>query len=390
MTGNVVSLVLDEHREYLSDRNRLDAYARAIAEVVKPGSVVVDLGAGTGIMGLLACRAGAGRVYCVEESPLIGLTREIAQANGVADRIVFVKDFSTHMSLPEKADVVVADQIGRFGFEAGVLEYFSDARRRFLKPGGVLLPSCIDLVVAPVEHEPQWREIEFWSGRPAGFAFGPARRIAANTGYPVTLQPEHLLAPPVMIASLATDECPGSISGLAATTAIQRAGRLHGIGGWFRAQLSPAVRMSNGPQEPGRIGRRNVFFPLDRPVAVEQGDTVCVEMSIQPSDVMVTWKVEIRGGDSVQDGEREVRAKFNHSTFNGMLLCKEDLAREQPGFIPSLTPRGEGRRTILELCDGRRSLAEIEQEVYRRHPQLFDSPNQAAAFVSEVVTRYTK
>ena len=59
VTGKSMSLVLDEHREYLSDRNRLDVYARAIAELVKPGAVVVDLGAGTGIMGLLACRAGA-------------------------------------------------------------------------------------------------------------------------------------------------------------------------------------------------------------------------------------------------------------------------------------------------------------------------------------------
>ncbi len=148
-----MSLVLDEHREYLSDANRLDAYGRAIAELVKPGSVVVDLGAGTGIMGLLACRAGAGRVYCIEETSLIGLTREIFRANDFADRVTFIKDLSTYITLPEQADVVIADQIGRFGFEAGVFEYFNDARKRFLKPGGVLLPSRIDLMVAPVEHE---------------------------------------------------------------------------------------------------------------------------------------------------------------------------------------------------------------------------------------------
>lgn len=385
-----MSLVLDEHRQYLSDPNRLDAYRRAIEERVKPGYVVVDLGAGTGIMGLLACSAGAGRVYCIEATPLIGLTREIFRVNGFADRVRFIKDFSMHVSLPEQADVVIADQIGRFGFEAGVLEFFSDARKRFLKPEGVLVPSRIDLMVAPVENEALWRQVEFWSQRPAGFDFRPARKLAVNTGYPVRLQRQQLLGAPGMIASLVTGEYPGSISGISATMDVERAGTLHGIGGWFCAQLSPQVTMSNGPLEPRRIERRNVFFPIDRPVAVENGERVRVTMTIHPGDVMVTWTVEVRDPRSASVGKRAIRSRFVHSTFQGMLLCEEDLAREQPGFVPSLTPRGEARRSILEFCDGCHSLAEIEQGVYRRHAQLFSSPAEAAAFVSEVVTRYSQ
>lgn len=384
-----MSLVLDEHREYLSDSNRLDAYSRAIAELVTPGAVVVDLGAGTGIMGLLACRAGASRVYCIEQTSLIGLAREIFRANGFADHVTFIKNVSTHISLPEKADVVVADQIGRFGFEAGVLEFFSDARQRFLKPAGVLMPSRIDLMVAPVEHEELWQQVEFWNQRSAGFDFRSARKIAVNTGYPVKLQPQHLLASPRVIVSLATEERPASISGIEASMEVERAGTLHGIGGCFRAQLSPHVTMSNGPLDPKGIGRRNVFFPIDRPVAVDKGDRVRVTMTIQPGDVMVTWKVEVCDQRSLPASKGAARARFIHSTFQGMLLCEEDLARAQPGFVPSLTPRGAARRSILELCDGRRSLAEIEQEIYRRHPQLFPSLAQAAAFVSEVVTRYS-
>jgi hypothetical protein len=385
-----MSLIVDEHRQYLSDQNRLDAFRQAIEELVKPGSVVVDLGAGTGIMGLLACRAGASRVYCIEQTSLIGLTREIFRANGFADRVSFIKNESMNISLPEKADIVVADQIGRFGFEAGVLEYFSDARRRFLKPAGVLLPSRIDLMVAPIEHDELWRQIEFWNGKPAGLDFLPARRIAVNTGYPAELRPEHLLSSPRVIVSLATEECPASISGLEASMEIERAGSLHGIGGWFCARLSPNVTMSNGPLEPKRIGRRNVYFPIDRPVAVEKGDRVRVTMTLHPGEVMVTWKVEVSDRRSELAGNNAARARFTHSTFQGMLLCEEDLARERPGFVPTLTPHGEARRSILELCDGRKSLAEVEQEVYRRHSELFPSFAQAAAFVSEVVTRYTR
>jgi len=381
-----MSLIVDEHREYLSDGNRLEAYSRAIEELVKPGSVVVDLGAGTGIMGLLACRAGARRVYSIEETSLIGLTREICQANGFGDRVTFIKDFSTQAHIPEQADVVVSDQIGQFGFDAGIFEYFSDARRRFLKPEGILLPSRVDLIVAPVEHEALWRQVEFWNESPAGFNFNPARRLAVNTGYPTKLQPNDLLAAPAIIASLDTGHCPASIPGAEATMEVERAGTLHGVGGWFSAQLSPNVTMSNSPLEAKPIRRRNVFFPIDRPVDVEKGDRVRVIMTIRPNELIVAWAVEVRD----RQAGSAPKARFTHSTFQGMLLCKEDLDRAQPQFVPSLTPRGEARRSILELCSGRRSLAEIEQEVHRRHPQLFHSSGEAAAFVAEVVTRYAQ
>ena len=71
-----------------------------------------------------------------------------------------------------------------------------------------------------------------------------------------------------------------------------------------------------------------------------------------------------------------------------MLICKEDIQRTQPHFVPKLSPWGEARRSVVNLCDGQRSLAEIEHELYQRHPQLFPSLEKAAEFVAEVVTRY--
>ncbi|HEX9126493.1 MAG TPA: 50S ribosomal protein L11 methyltransferase, partial [Methylomirabilota bacterium] len=125
-----MSLIVDEHRQYLADPHRLAAFERAIAATVNPGDVVIDLGAGTGILGLFACRAGAARVYAIDDGGIIELARSLCRANGFADRVVFVKGLSTRVTLPEKANVVVADQIGRFGFESGVWEYFTDARAR--------------------------------------------------------------------------------------------------------------------------------------------------------------------------------------------------------------------------------------------------------------------
>src|SRR5687767_9165425 len=102
--GKPVSLILDEHRRYLADGARTAAYRQAIEEAVRPGAVVLDLGCGTGVLGLLACQAGAGRVYAIDSGGVIELARKLAQANGYADRVTFVKGMSTRVELPERVD----------------------------------------------------------------------------------------------------------------------------------------------------------------------------------------------------------------------------------------------------------------------------------------------
>jgi protein arginine N-methyltransferase 1 len=75
----------------IADHGRMDAFVRALGRAVKPGAVVVDIGTGTGIFALLACRFGARRVYAIEPSDAIQVAREIAAANGCADRIEFIQ-----------------------------------------------------------------------------------------------------------------------------------------------------------------------------------------------------------------------------------------------------------------------------------------------------------
>lgn len=380
-----MSLVVDEHRHYLQDHVRLTAFRQAIRESVVPGSVVVDLGSGTGILGFLACETGAKRVYSIEETGLIEVAREICHANGLTDQVRFINALSTHVDLPEPADVILADQIGHFGFEAGLFDYFSDARRRFLKPNGTMIPRRITFCLAPVEHEPLWQQIEFWNQSHMGFDVSPARSIAANTGYPVNLRPEQLLGPSREPFSI--DPSIGGSQPLhfQCTLSISKPGTLHGLGGWFLAHLSPSVTMTNSPLAEHRVDRRNVFFPIDRPTPVQPGDSMTVTMHILPVHIAVTWTIEIHKGAAPPS--KPIR--FTHSTLKGMLISREELQHTHPAFVPTLTPWGAARLTVLTLCDGERPLAQIEQEVLRRHPNLFASLSSAATFVAEVVTRYS-
>lgn len=204
--------------------------------------------------------------------------------------------------------------------------------------------------------------------------------MAVNTAYPAEFAPGQLLGPSAGIAAL--EASTGEAIHGEACVVVERGGPVHGVGGWFSAQLVAGVVMTNSPLAADAINRRNVFFPIEAPVAVDPGDQVRVRMHILPTERVVAWNVEVWG-----PGGR--KTAFRHSTWKGMLMCKEDLERTGPGFVPRLTARGEARRSVLELCDGHRTVAEVEQEVYHRHRLLFRSAKEAAVFVTEVVSRYS-
>lgn len=376
-----MSLVVDAHREYLSDPARVQAYERALAATIRRGDVVVDLGAGTGILGMLACRAGAARVYAIEADGMIEVARALARANGVADRIVFLMQHSSEVKLPEQVDVVAGDLIGRMGFEAGVFEAYAHARR-WLKPGARVMPSAITICASPVEHHAAHADVEFWRQPVAGFDAHAVLPWARNTGYPRVIDASQLLADRAASATF-SPVAEDAVLRVRDTVRVTKGGLLHGIAGWFSAELAPGVEMTNAPGAPARINRRNVFLPLDPVVSVAPGDAVTIDIRIRPVDLIVTWAVDVTRASAPTDVIR-----MRHSTLGGMLLSREDLRSHAPSARPRLTPRGEARRTLLALCDGGRPLEEIEREVYRLHPALFATAGEAQAFVAEVVARY--
>lgn len=378
-----MSLLIDAHRQFLEDAVRLDAFSRAIAEAVRPGDVVVDLGSGTGVLGLLACRAGASRVYSVDQTGMAAFARRIAADNGFADRVIALRGHSSRVDLPERADVVVSDMIGRIGFLSGSAEALVDVRDRWLKPGGWLMPAAVDTWIAPVEHAKLHADVDFWSAPVAGFDMSAVRQSAANTGYPFAFDPSHLLAPGASGARCDYRTGDASLARGTASFVIQRPGALHGLAAWFVAQLSPSVTMTNAPGAPDRINRRNAFLPLETPVNVEAGDVVEVTLAIRPVDFVVSWSVRCTRRDA------EIGAA-QQSTLRGMLLEREDLRSAAERSKPVLNRWAAARASIIELCDGTRELGDIEQLVFERHAALFANAMQAKVFVAEVVGRYAE
>lgn len=377
-----MSRQFDEHRHYLDDTARLSAFDRAIRAVVRPGDVVADLGCGSGILGLMAVRAGAARVYAIDDSGMVDVARRLAHANGVAGRVVHIAGLSTRVDLPEPVDVVLADQMGHLGFEAGVLEYFDDAARRWLRPGGRLLPGRVTTWLAPVEAPEMTAVVDFWRvRRPAGFDVSAVHDGAVNTGYPTRFSAPQRLAPGQPLLQWVTGAMAVTAAHGRAVFRIERTGMLSGLAGWFVADLADAVTLTNEPGAPDQIDRRQAFLPLAAPIRVERGDDVDVTLLARPAEVVLVWDVTVsRSG--------RVLAHGRYSTLTGMLLSRHALARTDPTRRPRLTAWAGARATILALCDGRHTLAEIETATAARHPDLFPSLDKAAEFVAEVVTRY--
>lgn len=370
----------EEHRIYLADRVRLEAFRRAIEAKVRPGAVVLDLGAGTGILGLMACRAGAGRVYAVDAGPVIGIALRAAEANGFGDRVVGVRGMSTRVELPEKADLVVADLVGGFGVEAGILEYFEDARARHLRPGAATVPEAITIEMAPVEAPELHSDVEFWAGRPGGFDFAEAREVAASTPAWRILRREQVLGDPAALRTLdlASDGPEPFAADL--ELPIRRGGVLHGLGGWFRARLAPGVEMTTSPFAAERIDRRNVFLPLGEAVPVREGDRVLVRMNYVPAQFLVAWR-----GSVVDGATGAVRARFERSNFRTMGLSSKEARAHRPDRRPRLDRWGEAWRDAVALCDGMRTSADIRAAILGRFPALFRSDVEAGVFVAEVL-----
>jgi len=143
--------LLGIHEALVTDGVRNRAFREALERHVTPESSVLDIGSGTGLWAILAAKLGAGRVVAIERDPMMcGAIMALAHANGVGNRVQVIEGDSLRADPGGGFDVVVSETIGHMIFDEQVVEIMADARKRFLKPGGVLIPERVALRAAPV------------------------------------------------------------------------------------------------------------------------------------------------------------------------------------------------------------------------------------------------
>ncbi|KAK9139362.1 hypothetical protein Scep_009043 [Stephania cephalantha] len=194
----------------LQDYVRTGTYYAAVIEnrVDFNGRVVVDVGAGSGILSLFAAQAGAKHVYAVEASEMAEYARRLISGNpSLSERITVVKGKVEDVELPEKADIMISEPMGTLLVNERMLESYVIARDRFLVPNGKMFPSVGRMHMAPFSDEYLYVEVAnkalFWQqqnyyGVDLTPLYGPAFQGYFSQPVVDAFDPRLLVAPPAM------------------------------------------------------------------------------------------------------------------------------------------------------------------------------------------------
>jgi len=275
------------HQVMLDDRDRTSRFIEAIEATVRPGDVVVDLGTGTGILAMAAARAGAERVYAIEAGKITTAAQALFEANGLTDTITLVTGWSTQVTLPQRADVLVSETIGAQPLSERVLEMTWDARQRYLKPDARMVPNRIRILAVPVPRPeladagrifaPQ--DVEKWAEW-YGFDFSALVQPVADDLVFLELPSSDVqalgaLGPPVVLGEIDLMEEPELVFDRTATTTVDIEGTVGGVAIFFELDLGPGIDLTN---HPARADARSHWpIPvaiLPDAIAVSPGDTL--------------------------------------------------------------------------------------------------------------------
>lgn len=277
MYDDTPAQVFDYHHSMLADELRTRRFLDAVLRTVRAGDVVLDLGCGTGLLALFACLGGARKVYAVEQGPVAHLVGPIAARNGYGDRIEILPGWSTEVVLAERVDVIVSETIGNLAFDEGIIGWVADARNRLLRRGGRVIPARLELVTALVESWDDWTDVDRWSHPLHGFDVSPLAELAANNPLGVGLAPAAVVSEPQPVVSFDLAMAEEVDFDVRLRLVGRRAATVHGLGCWFSAELTPGVKLSNGPPNPVPSWDQGLL-PLPDPLTLEAGEAVHVQI----------------------------------------------------------------------------------------------------------------
>ena len=310
---------IEYHRTLIADKVRNEALFRALKSVIEPGkSVVADIGAGTGLLGLMASKLGAKEVFLFETAEVAGVAAEVLKANK-AKACHLIPCHSTEFRDKLAVDVIISETLGNYALEENIIATLADARRRFLKTGGRVVPTGITQYVAPVVAPRIDEELRAWQRIGHGINLAAAQAMTLNNAYVRLLQPDELLdAGRSAVAWDAIDltcETRSKRNG-EAEWRLSKPATIYGFAAWWTAELVPGVTLSTAPQAP-RTHWEQLYFPLLNPIDAKSRDIVDVELRSNSSEA---------GGTHLAWGAI-------HRSAQGRVLARQSLDLDK-GYLP--------------------------------------------------------
>ncbi|MPY72363.1 MAG: methyltransferase domain-containing protein [Alphaproteobacteria bacterium] len=273
----LVAVIPPWHAAMLNDAARAEAYDRAIRRAVKPGMHVLDIGTGTGLLAMMAARAGAGRVTACESIfALADMAEKIIRNNGLNNSINVIRkssDTLDSVDLSGRADLLVAEILDAGLLGEGMLRSFADARARLLKPGAAVIPQAATVHAAPVECKALYAERRV--GTVAGFDLAPFNALAPRLYLQTDLRRYdwRALAAPAPVFSFDFRTAAPAPEETTIPIAATADGSAQLIAFWFTLALDEETTLSTAPDAPPTHWQQAVYA-LDAPIPVRTGQAL--------------------------------------------------------------------------------------------------------------------
>lgn len=289
---------IEYHRTLIADAARNNALYNAMKALIRPGeTVVADIGAGTGLLGLMAAKLGAKEVFLYEVGEVAAVAERTIARSGF-DNCHLMPCHSTEMHEPPKVDLIVSETLGNYAFEEDIVVTLNDARRRFLKKGGKILPQAISQFVQPVTGSRLHRELTVWgeTGKRFGLDLSDAQLMSLNNVYVRRLRASELLPDGAQqwdrldfSKNNSANRSGEARWQMAADTAI------HGFAVWWQADLLEGLSISTGPQA-AKTHWEQLYFPLERSLEAPDGAELKFAIASRSSPEAGThlkWQAEV-------------------------------------------------------------------------------------------------
>jgi ubiquinone/menaquinone biosynthesis C-methylase UbiE len=147
---------LYHQKQMLTDQHRMQSYHAAVLKnrSLFEGKTVVDVGTGSGVLSVWSGQAGAAKVWAVEFTDMAKHAVQLVKHNGLADVVTVVKGAVEELDLPaQSVDIMISEWMGYFLLRESMLDSLIRARDRFLKPGGVMMPSSATMMWGAINCE---------------------------------------------------------------------------------------------------------------------------------------------------------------------------------------------------------------------------------------------
>jgi type II protein arginine methyltransferase len=268
------------HRSMLADSARNEAYAGAIREIVSPGDLVLDIGAGSGLLSMMAAQAGARKVVACEANPALASTAaEIAKRNGFGDRIEILAAKSTELErsgpLEGGADVIVSEIFSHTLIDEGAIESLNHAVKALARPGARIIPASATIEVALVEYS---GEVLPPLGLVSGFDLSLFdRHLPGSITVPTKSRHLRLRSPAQSLFAFDFTLAEAPAEGSRSLVLESGGGRVTGVVQWIALQLTDSVAFENAPDRGRWSHWPCVVYPFGSPLETSPGDEVRIE-----------------------------------------------------------------------------------------------------------------